>query len=96
MKQSTFFFICVSIAFSSLAVGVIGAIHEKRKEKKHKPAATLRDLYEDNAASEPSIFDISPESCYDTSFDVDPFSDPFSSCDLCDTLFASERVYLDV
>lgn len=81
MKYSTFFILCGSLALGSLAVGFIGAIYEKRKEKKHKPAATLRDLYEDNAASEPSMFDISPESCYDTTFD-----DPFICSDLgeCD------------
>lgn len=67
MKQSIFFIICGVVALGSLGVGIFGAIHENRKEKKHKPVATLRDLYEDNAASEPSIFDISPESCYDTS-----------------------------
>lgn len=84
MKHSTFFILCGAFALGSLAVGVIGAIHEKLKEKKHKPSATLRDLYKDNAASEPSIFDISPESCYDTTFD-DPF-DPFLFSDLgeCD------------
>lgn len=67
MKQSTFFILCGALALGSLAVGIIGAIHDERKEKKHKPAATFRDLYDDNAASEPSIFDISPECCYDTS-----------------------------
>lgn len=67
MKQSIFFILCGALALGSLSVGIIGAINEKRKEKKHKPAATFRDLYEDNAASEMSMFDISPESCYDTS-----------------------------
>ncbi len=49
MKQSTFFVVCGAIALGSFAVGIFGAIREKRKEKKHKPAATFRDLYEDNA-----------------------------------------------
>lgn len=81
MKQSTFFILCGSLAFGSLAVGIIGVIHEKRKAKKHKPSSTLRDLYEDNAAFEPSMFDISPESCFDTSFD-DPFvCSDFGECD---------------
>lgn len=78
MKQSTFFILCGTVALGSLAVGIFGAIHEKRKEKKYKPVATLRDLYEDNAASEPSMFDISPESCYDTSC-PDPY---WLGCDL--------------
>lgn len=77
MKQSTFFIVCGSIAFGSLAVGIFGAFLAKRKETKHKPADTFRDLYEDNAVSEPTMFDISPESCYDTTFD-----DPFIGCDL--------------
>lgn len=50
MKQSTFFIVCGSIALGSLAVGVFGAVLAKRKEKKHKPGFTFRDLYEDNAA----------------------------------------------
>lgn len=72
MKQSTFFILCGAMALGSFAVGIIVAIHKKRKEKKRNPSATLLDLYKDNAASEPSIFDISPESCFDTTF-VDPF-----------------------
>lgn len=51
MKQSTFFIFCGAVALGSLAVGLIGAIHEKRKEKKRNPSATLREFYEDNAAS---------------------------------------------
>lgn len=50
MKQSTFF-ILGAMAFGSLVVGFIGAIHENRKEKKRKPAATFRELYEDNSVS---------------------------------------------
>lgn len=50
MKQSTFFIVCGSIAFGSLAVGIFGALFAKRKEKKHKPGDTFRDLYDDNAA----------------------------------------------
>lgn len=63
MKQSTFFILCGALALGSLSVGFIGAIYENRKEKKHKPAATFRDLYEDNAASEPyhELSDMSPE-----------------------------------
>lgn len=49
MKQSTFFIVCGSIAFGSLAVGIFGAFLAKRKEKKHNSADTFRDLYEDNA-----------------------------------------------
>lgn len=51
MKQSTFFILCGALALGSLAVGIIGAIHEKCEEKKRKPAATFRELYEDNAVS---------------------------------------------
>lgn len=50
MKQSTFFIVCGSIAFGSLAVGIFGALFAKRKEKKHKPGDTFRDLYDDNTA----------------------------------------------
>lgn len=50
MKLSTFYIVCGSVAFGSLAVGLLGAIHAIRKEKKHKLGATFRDLYDDNAA----------------------------------------------
>lgn len=82
MKNSTFFILCGAIALGSLALGIVGAIHEKRKEKRRKSAATFRELYEDNAATEPSIFDISPESCSDTTC-LDPF---WLGCDLDTTL----------
>lgn len=62
MKQTTAFILLGSLALGSIAAGIAGAIHEKRKSRKHKPAATLRDLYEDNAASDPSLFDDSSES----------------------------------
>lgn len=45
MKQTAAF-----ILLGSIAVGIAAALHEKRKARNHKPAATLRDLYEDNAA----------------------------------------------
>lgn len=50
MKLSTFYIVCGSVAFGSLAVGLLGAFLAKRKEKKRKPGDTFRDLYDDNAA----------------------------------------------
>lgn len=55
MKQTTAFILFGSLALGSIAAGIAGAIHYKRKERNHRPAATLRDLYEDNAASGASV-----------------------------------------
>ena len=51
MKQTTTLILLGTLALGTLAVGIAGAIREKRKERKHEPVTTLRDLYEDNAAS---------------------------------------------
>ncbi len=56
MKQTTTLILLGTLALGSLAVGIAGAIREKRKERKHQPAATFRDLYEDNAPSGSAIF----------------------------------------
>lgn len=55
MKQTTAFILLGSLALGSIAAGIAGVIHEKRKARKHRPAATLRDLYKDNAASGASV-----------------------------------------
>lgn len=55
MKQTTALILLGSLALGSIAAGIAGAIHEKRKSRKHQPAATLRELYEDNAASGAAI-----------------------------------------
>lgn len=55
MKQTTAFILFGSLALGSIAAGIAGVIHEKRKTRKHRPAVKLRDLYEDNAASGASV-----------------------------------------
>lgn len=55
MRHSLFMIFTSSLALGSIAVGIAGTIHEKRKARKHQPSAKLRDLYEDNAASGSSI-----------------------------------------
>lgn len=57
MKQTTFFILLGSLALGSIVAGIAGTIHEKRKARKHLPAAKLRDLYEDNAASGAAILE---------------------------------------
>lgn len=57
MKQTTAFILLGSLALGSIAVGIAGVIHEKRKARNHQPAATLRDLYEDNVASRAAILE---------------------------------------
>lgn len=51
MKQTTAFILLGSLALGSIAAGIAGAIHEKRKARKLQFSATLLDLYNDNAAS---------------------------------------------
>lgn len=55
MRNSLLLIFTASLALGSLAAGVTSVIHEKRKARKHQPAAKLLDLYEDNAASGAAI-----------------------------------------
>lgn len=57
MKQTTVFILLGSLALGSIVAGIAGTINEKRKARKHQPAAKLRDLYEDNAASGAAILE---------------------------------------
>ena len=54
MKQSALIIIGV-IGLGTLAAGVCGVVRAKRCQR--KSVSTLRDLYEDNAASASSLFD---------------------------------------
>lgn len=56
MRNSSLLFFIASFSLGSIAACIVGAIHENRKSRKHQPAAILRDLYEDNAASAAAIF----------------------------------------
>ena len=57
MKNSTTLIFLGSLALGCIAARIAGAIREKYKARKHEPAATFSELYEDNVASSPSIFD---------------------------------------
>lgn len=52
MKQTTALLLLCSIALGSITAGIFGTIHHMRKIRKHQPAATFRELYEDNADPE--------------------------------------------
>lgn len=55
MKNFIPFILLGSLALCPLAIGIAGAIREKRKERRHEPAATFLDLYDDNAPSDLSF-----------------------------------------
>lgn len=57
MKRTTAFILLGTLALGSIAAGITAANHEKRKARKHQPAATLLDLYKDNAACCSSILE---------------------------------------